>query len=113
MKIIFTSEGQNWNDKIDPRLGRAACLLLYNTEKDTLEATDNADSAKESHGAGPQTVRKILALNPDIIITGNGPGGNAHALLSKTHIEIYVDAHGMSIKEAYEAFQNNKLRKLQ
>ena len=34
MKIVFTSTGTSWDDKIDPRFGRAEYLLIFDEESD-------------------------------------------------------------------------------
>ena len=52
----------------------------------------------------------IFELKPGILITGNGPGGNAAGILNKMNIKIYVGAGGMSIREAYQAYQTNQLK---
>jgi predicted Fe-Mo cluster-binding NifX family protein len=109
VKIIFTSTGEGWDSKIDPRFGRTDYILLYNEETDELSSIDNREIKDVAHGAGPKTAEKIFALQADILITGNGPGGNAAAILDKMPLKIYIRAGGMTIREAYEAFKNNKL----
>jgi predicted Fe-Mo cluster-binding NifX family protein len=109
MKIAFTSSGDTWESKIDPRFGRTDYILLYDEETETLTSTDNREIQAVAHGAGPKTAEKIFALKADVLITGNGPGGNAASILDKTNIKIYIKAGGMTIREAYEAYKNNKL----
>ncbi len=48
-----------------------------------------------------------------VLITGNGPGGNAATVLQTMGTEIYVGAGDMTVKEAYEAYQNGTLKKAQ
>jgi len=110
MKIAFTSSGDGWDAKIDPRFGRTDYILVYDEDKDSLVCTDNRDVKQVEHGAGPKTAQLIFELAPDILITGNGPGGNAASILSKMTVKIYVGAGGMSIREAYTAFKNNELK---
>jgi predicted Fe-Mo cluster-binding NifX family protein len=52
----------------------------------------------------------LFELNPDILITGNGPGGNAAAVLKNTPLKIYVGAGEMTVKEALSAYKDGKLR---
>ncbi|MCK9557193.1 MAG: NifB/NifX family molybdenum-iron cluster-binding protein [Candidatus Cloacimonetes bacterium] len=111
MKIIFTSSGEGWDAKIDPRFGRTDFILLYNEETDELSSIDNREIQGVAHGAGPKTAEKIFNLGADVLITGNGPGGNAASILSKMPLRIYIKASGMTIREAYEAYKNNKLTK--
>ncbi|HQB97295.1 MAG: NifB/NifX family molybdenum-iron cluster-binding protein [Candidatus Cloacimonadaceae bacterium] len=109
MKIIFTSSGEGWDAKIDPRFGRTDYILLYNEETEELSSIDNREIQDVAHGAGPKTAEKIFSLGADVLITGNGPGGNAAAILNKMPLKIYIKAGGMTIHEAYEAYKNNKL----
>jgi predicted Fe-Mo cluster-binding NifX family protein len=111
MKIAFTSKGEAWDSAIDPRFGRADYILIYDTDQDSLQAIDNRTVQSVAHGAGPQTAKIIFDHAPSVLITGNGPGGNAAAILEKISLTIFVGAGGMTIREAYEAYKDNKLQK--
>jgi predicted Fe-Mo cluster-binding NifX family protein len=110
MKITFTTKGTEWESMIDPRFGRTQYFLIYDEDKDELTSYDNTAIADVAHGAGPQTAQKIFEFNPDILITGNGPGGNAARVLQNSKIKIYIGAGDMTVKEAYDAFKSGKLR---
>lgn len=109
MKIAFTSKGSSWDSKIDPRFGRAEYLLLYDENNDELSSCDNRDIAEVAHGAGPKTAQKLFELKPDILITGNGPGGNAARVLKESKIKIYIGAGELNVKGALDALKNNEL----
>ncbi len=109
MKIAFTTKGTEWNSTMDPRLGRTEYLFLYDEETEEFSHYDNRAIEKIAHGAGPQTVQKLLELKPDMLITGNGPGGNAAAILRNVTLKIYIGAGDMTVKEAYAAYKNGKL----
>jgi predicted Fe-Mo cluster-binding NifX family protein len=109
MKIAFTSAGMTWESMMDPRFGRTAYILLYDEEKNQLTNYDNSAVKNEAHGAGPRTAQKLFDLKPDILITGNGPGGNAATVLKKMKLKIYTGAGEMSVKEAFSAYQNGAL----
>ena len=109
MKIAFTSAGMTWESMMDPRFGRTAYILLYDEEKNQLTNYDNSAVKNEAHGAGPRTAQKLFDLKPDILITGNGPGGNAATVLKKMKLKIYTGAGEMSVKEALSAYQNGAL----
>ena len=111
MKIAFTTKGEDWDSMMDPRFGRTEFFLLYNEENEELSIYDNRAIENEAHGAGPKTAQELFALNPDILITGNGPGGNAATVLEKAGVQIYIGAGQMTVKEALEAYKNNKLEK--
>lgn len=109
MKVVLTAKGENWSDQIDPRFGRTDYLFMYDEEKDEIQIVNNLDIQNAAHGAGPQTARKLFDLEPDVLITGNGPGGNAAAVLQKTEMKIFTGAQDMTVKEAYDAWKEGKL----
>ncbi len=110
MKIAFTTKGTNWDSMMDPRFGRAEYLLVYDEKQDTVEHFDNSANKDEEHGAGPQTAQNLFELKPDVLVTGNGPGGNAALVLEKAGIKIYIGAGEMTVKEAHKAFNNGSLK---
>lgn len=112
MKIAFTTKGEKWESMMDPRFGRTEFILIYEEEKDAFISFDNRDIENEAHGAGPKTAQNLFELKPDILITGNGPGGNAASVLEKANIKIYAGAGNMTVKEAYDAYKNNTLKML-
>lgn len=109
MKIAFTTKGTDWDSMMDPRFGRTEFILVFDEEKNELTHFDNRAIENEAHGAGPQTAQNLFNLQPDVLITGNGPGGNAAAVLEKANIKIYTGAGEMTAKDSYEAYKNNKL----
>ncbi|MFO7829546.1 MAG: NifB/NifX family molybdenum-iron cluster-binding protein [Bacteroidales bacterium] len=111
MKIAFTTKGTSWDSPIDPRFGRTEYILVYDDEKDEFTSFDNRDIENEAHGAGPKTSQKLFELGANVLITGNGPGGNAAAVLEKAGVESYIGAGDMTVKQAFEAYQNNQLKK--
>lgn len=110
MKIAFTAKGSDWESQIDPRFGRTEFIVLYDEETDSINSIDNSAIQQEAHGAGPQTAQKLFELKPDILITGNGPGGNAATVLEKAGLKIYMGAGEMTIREAYETYKKGELK---
>lgn len=113
MKIVFTAKGSNWDSPMDPQFGRMDILVTYDEEKEELVAVPNSETEAMEHGAGLQTAKKVLEVNPDVIITGNGPDRKAMEILHRSDVRMYVGAGEMSIKEAYEAFKANALRRFE
>lgn len=111
MKIAFTAKGNHWDSQIDPRFGRAEYLVFYNEETDKLEGVDNTAIKQEAHGAGPKTAQLLLENQPQVLITGNGPGGNAATVLERGKIEIFTGADNLTIKEAYDKYKKGELTK--
>ena len=110
MKIAFTTKGTDWDSQMDPRFGRTEFILVYDEEKETFESFDNRDIENEAHGAGPKTSQKLFELGAQVLITGNGPGGNAATVLEKAGVKSFIGAGEMSVKQAYEAYKNNELK---
>ena len=96
MKIVFTTKGNEMDSMMDPRFGRAECLIMYDDETKQHIAFDNTESGNAAHA----------------IITGNGPGDKATSTLKVADIKVYVGAGNMKVSEALQAFQNGKLVKL-
>lgn len=112
MKIAFTSLGTTWDSLIDPRFGRTENIVLYDEESKELTAVDNSKVKKEAHGAGTATAQKIFELKPEVLITGNGPGENAANALKHIKMKIFVDAHGLTIRQAYDNYKSGNLKEV-
>lgn len=112
MKIIFSAKGKDWQDLVDPRLGRAEGFVLYNEDDQNIEYISNENGMEASHGAGLQMAKTVLDLGTQVIITGNGPGEKAGAVFAKSNVDIYVGAGDMSLENAYKAYKNNELTKI-
>jgi len=109
MKIAFTTKGIYWDSVMDSRFGRTEYILIYDDETKELTNFDNRAISNEAHGAGPRTAQKLFELGPKILITGNGPGGNAASVIEKLEIKVFIGAGEMSVKEAYEKYKNDEL----
>jgi len=110
MKIVFTTQGTEWDSNMDARFGRAKYFLIYDEETEQLTTMDNSDVEKEAHGAGPKAAQKMAEAKVNILITGNGPGGNAATVLQRLGVKSYIGAADYTVKEAYEAFKAEKLQ---
>lgn len=98
---------------MDPRFGRAEYLLMYDEDTGQHTAHDNSQADNAAHGAGPLTAQKVYELKPDVIITGNGPGDKAASTLKVADIMVYVGAGNMTVSDALQAFQQEKLEKIE
>jgi len=111
MKLIFTAQQPGWDAQIDPRFGRAAYLVLYDESTGNLESIDNSEAKEVEHGAGTATAQKVYDLKPDVLVTGNGPGNTAAAILKRLPMKIFVGAENRTLREAYQLYQDDKLEK--
>jgi predicted Fe-Mo cluster-binding NifX family protein len=111
MKLIFTTQGTDWESPMDPRFGRTQFFFVYDEESEYIQTHDNTAIENEAHGAGPKTAQKLSEFSAQVLITGNGPGRNAASVLQTTGTEIYVGAGNMTVREAYDAYKNGDLTK--
>lgn len=111
MKIVFTAKGSDMAAAMDPRFGRTEYFVIFDEESKSVESYDNRAIEKEAHGAGPKTAQKLSEYGVQVLITGNGPGGNAAAVLNTLGLEIYVGAGNMSVQEAYDTYKAGNLKK--
>ena len=111
MKIAFTAKGKKWDSEMDPRFGRTEYLLVFSEENNKLTSFDNRNTAREAHGAGPKTAQALSEFQPDVLITGNGPGDNAARVIDRMSITVYTGAINMTVREAYDAYLNKSLQK--
>jgi len=110
MKILLTSKGTEWDSKIDPRFGRTEYFFIYDEETNEVEIYDNRAISNEAHGAGPKTAQKMTEYKVNVLITGNGPGGNAASVITQTGIKVIAGAGEMTVKEAYDAYKKGELK---
>lgn len=109
MIIAVTATGDTINSGVDPRFGRAAGFIIYNTSDGSFTYMENQVKMESVQGAGIQTARNIIDSGAGKVITGN-VGPKAFAALNAAGIEIYTGAQG-TIKEALDLYSSGKLEK--
>jgi predicted Fe-Mo cluster-binding NifX family protein len=112
MKIAFTSKGKDLDSIVDARFGRCDYILIYDDQTKEIEIIENTDSSQEAHGAGPKTAQKLFSAKIDVLITGNGPGGNAAKVLERANLKIFIGAADKTINEALASYKDNLLQQL-
>jgi predicted Fe-Mo cluster-binding NifX family protein len=109
MKLVFTTQGTDWDSPMDPRFGRTRFFLIYDEESGEMQTYDNTKIDDEAHGAGTRTAQKLFEFGAEVLITGNGPGHNAARVLQNIGIKICVGAGHMTVREAYDDYKNGTL----
>ena len=107
MKILFTAKGDSWDSALDPKFGRATGFLVYDSEKDTLEHISNDQNKNLDHGAGIQAGQQAAKAGAEVVITGH-VGPKAKSTLEAAGINIFTVTEGVTIREAYEQFLEQK-----
>ncbi len=102
MKVAVTSKGTSLDSQVDPRFGRAAYILIVDTETFEFEILDNAQNVNAFKGAGIQAASMVSDKGADVLITGYC-GPNAFKALNAAGVKVASDADG-TIKEAVEKF---------
>lgn len=111
MKIAFTTKDPSWDSMMEARFGRAEYVLVLDETSGQITIHDNHNIVNQEHGAGPKMAKEMADLGVDVIITGNGPGENARAVLAQMKTTIFLGAGEMSVSDAYKAYQENTLEK--
>lgn len=107
MKVAFTTSGNTLDAPMDPRFGRAAGFIVYDTDSDTFEAVDNRQILNAAQGAGIQAAESIVRHGAGSIVTGHC-GPNAFRALSAAGIRIYT-TQAATVAEALEAYRAGAL----
>ena len=70
MKIAISAEGPTTQDIVDPRFGRAAGFVIYDTETKTLEYIDNGAAQAAAQGAGLMAVETVVEAGAKVGLSG-------------------------------------------
>jgi predicted Fe-Mo cluster-binding NifX family protein len=105
MKIVISAVGMTLDSAVDPRFGRAACLLIVDSETGTLlEAIDNSTGRDAAHGAGIGAAALVADKGVAAILTGH-VGPKAMPIVEKAGIQVVSDVSG-TVGEAVEKFRS-------
>lgn len=109
MKIAVTSKGTDIDAPVDPRFGRAAYILIVDSEGRDVEVIDNQKNVNAFKGAGIQAAAMLSDRKVDVLLTGYC-GPNAFKTLQAAKIKVANDAntHG-TVKDALQAFTDGRL----
>ena len=107
MKIAVTSKGMDLDSEVDPRFGRAAYILIVDTETFDFEVLDNQSNVNAFKGAGIQAASMVNDKGATILLTGFC-GPNAFNTLKAANIKVAGDVSG-TIKDAVKSFNDGKL----
>ena len=107
MKIAVTSKGTDVEAQVDPRFGRAAYIILVNSETLEYEVLDNRENVHALKGAGIQAATQVCEKGADVLLTGFC-GPNAFKVLETAKVGVANDASG-SVRDAVNAYIEGKL----
>lgn len=99
MKVAISSTGPKLTADVDPRFGRAAFLLIFDTDThELLEAIDNSAGQDAAQGAGLTVAGMLADKGVAAIITGR-VGPKAMTVINKAAIKVFEGATG-TVQEA-------------
>ena len=107
MKVAVTSTGTDLNSLVDPRFGRAAYILIVDSETFNHEVLDNKENMNALRGAGIQAACMVSDKGAEVLLTGFC-GPKAFKALKAAEIGVVNDADG-SVKDAVKAYLDGKL----
>lgn len=108
MKIAVTAKGRDLGAEVDPRFGRAAYIVIVDTETMDYEVIDNAANVNAFKGAGIQAATMISERGVEVLLTGYC-GPNAFTTLEAAGIKVGSDTVG-TVAEALETFKKGGVR---
>jgi predicted Fe-Mo cluster-binding NifX family protein len=107
MKIAVTSQGKELDSPVDPRFGRAAYILVVDSETLNFEVLDNQENVNSLKGAGIQAAANVHNKGAEVLLTGFC-GPNAFRTLKAAGIKVANDASG-TVRQAVQSFLEGKL----
>jgi predicted Fe-Mo cluster-binding NifX family protein len=107
MKIAVTSTGTDLDSQVDPRFGRAAYILIVDSDSFDFEVLDNKENVNALKGAGIQAASTLSSKGAEVLLTGFC-GPNAFKALNAGKIGVANDANG-TVREAVQAYLEGKL----
>jgi predicted Fe-Mo cluster-binding NifX family protein len=107
MRVAVTTQGFDLESPVDPRFGRAKCLLIVDDDTGELTAQDNAPNLNAMQGAGIQAVEAVAGLGVQVVLTGN-VGPKAFTTLQPAGIDVCIGVSGTA-EEAIHDFKAGRL----
>ncbi|MDT8378216.1 MAG: NifB/NifX family molybdenum-iron cluster-binding protein [Desulfotignum sp.] len=102
MKLAITATGPDLSADVDPRFGRAAYILVVDSETLEVDVIDNAANKDAFKGAGIQAAAAVSEKGADVLLTGFC-GPNAYKTLDAAGIKVANDVSG-TVQSAVERF---------
>lgn len=106
MKIAVTSQGDTLDAQLDPRFGRAAYIIVVDTETLEFETFDNQQNKDSFKGAGIQAAAMVSDTGAEVLLTGFC-GPNAFKTLETAGVKVANDQSGRIIDVVQRFKQGN------
>ena len=110
MKVAVSAQGPGLESQVDPRFGRAAYFVIYDTANQNFESFSNAVNSSAAHGAGIQTAQWVAQQSVGVVVSGN-MGPKAFQALNAAGIKMIAWDKG-TVEEAIELVRKGELQPL-
>lgn len=110
MKIAVSSQGPELSSMVDPRFGRAAYFIVYDTDDKSFKSLDNSRNVAAAQGAGIQAAQLVAQQAVDVIVSGN-MGPKAFEVLQAAGIRMVSYENG-TVADAIELVDKGELQTL-
>jgi predicted Fe-Mo cluster-binding NifX family protein len=107
MKIAVTSKEPFLDSQVDPRFGRAAYILIVDTDTFDFEVLNNKENANAFKGAGIQAASMVSDKGARVLLTGYC-GPKAFQVLEAAKINVADNVEG-TVRDAIDSFNEGKL----
>ncbi|RKX32063.1 MAG: dinitrogenase iron-molybdenum cofactor biosynthesis protein [Verrucomicrobia bacterium] len=105
MKIAVTAQAPSLEAEVDPRFGRAAYFVFFDTETGEAEFLENPN-LDQAGGVGVLSGQLMVDRGVEVVITGNC-GPKAEQVLKAAGIRIVTGASG-KVQEALTRFREGE-----
>ncbi len=109
MKIIITTSSNKTDQPFNPRFGRAAYFMCYDSETQAWSALANP-AADARGGAGPQAVQFIANQGAEVVISGRY-GPSAFTALEAADVKAYIATSG-TVSEILQQYLAGQLEQI-
>ncbi len=106
MKIAVTSKGKELGSEVDPRFGRAANILIVDSQTFEFIVLDNQQNVNALKGAGIQAATMLNDNGAEVLLTGHC-GPNAFKTCNAAGIKVISGVEGC-VEDAVKNFNDGK-----
>lgn len=112
MQILITSQNNDLSSPVDKRFGRAPWFINFDTDTNDWKALPNP-GVSYSSGAGVAAAQFVIDQKAEIVISGDfGPHAAKTFQAAKIDMRLFAE-DVVTVKDAIDQYQNNKLPKFQ
>lgn len=106
-KIALSTTGTDLQSTLDPRFGRAARFIIYDSKNKNCHVIENQQARNAAQGAGIQAAETIVRAGVDTLVTGHC-GPKAFKVLEAAGVKVF-NCKLETVDEALQALLAGKL----